>query len=61
VESGQCDTCLTLKVHHPSNGLFQRLPRLLVVERPSHPELQIIPGIYLGGLDGIQIVKNWRT
>jgi hypothetical protein len=61
VESGQCDTCLTLKVHRPSNGVFQRLPRSLVVEGPSHPKLQIIPGIFLGGLDSIQIVKMWRT
>ena len=61
MESGQRDTCLTLEVHRPSNGVFQRLPRSLVVERPSHPKLQIIPGIFLGGLDSIQIVKNRRT
>src|ERR1700730_10164997 len=46
VESGQRDTCLTLEVHHPSNGLFQCLPRSLLVERPSPPKLQIIPGIF---------------
>jgi hypothetical protein len=61
MESGQCDTGLTLEVHRPSNGVFQRLPRSLVVERPSHPKLQIVPGIFLGGLNSIQIVKNWRT
>src|SRR5580692_10662596 len=30
VESGQCDTRLTVEVHGPSNGVFQRLPRPLV-------------------------------
>src|SRR5271169_6992415 len=60
MESGQRDTCVTLEVHRPSNGVFQRLPRSLIVECPSHPKLQIIPGIFLGGLDSIQIVKNWR-
>ena len=40
MESGQCDTCLTLEFHRPSNGVFQRLPRPLVLERPSHPKLQ---------------------
>ena len=60
MESGQCDTCLTLEVHHPSNRVFQRLPRSLVVEHPSHPKLQIISGIFLGGLDRVQIVTHWR-
>ena len=46
--------------NEPSNRVFQRLARSLV-ERPSHPKLQIIPGIFLGGLDSIQIVKNWRA
>ncbi len=60
MESGQRNTCLTLEVHRPSNGVFQRLPRPLAVEGPSHPKLQIVPGIFLGGLNSIQILKDRR-
>jgi Ca-activated chloride channel family protein len=41
MESGQRDTRLTLEVHRPSNGVLKGMPHSLVVERPSHPKLQI--------------------
>ena len=57
----ETSTCLTLEIHRSANGVFQRLPCSLVIERPSHPELQISPRIFLGGLDSIQIAKRRRT
>src|SRR5438105_2105503 len=61
VESGQCDSCLTLVIHRSSNRVFHRLPRPLVVEGPGHPMLQIGPRILLGRLNRIRIAKGWRT
>jgi hypothetical protein len=61
MESGQCDSCLILVIHHSPNRIFHRMPRPLVVEGPGHPTLQIGPRFLLGGLDRIQIAKRWRT
>jgi len=49
-----------LVIHHLPNRIFHRMPRLLVVEGPGHPTLQIGPRFLLGGLDRIQIAKRWR-
>src|SRR6266404_4089814 len=61
VESGQCDSCLTLVIHRSSNRVFHRLPRPLVVEGPGHPTLQIGPRLLFGRLNRIQIAKSWRA
>jgi hypothetical protein len=61
MESGQCDSCLILVVHHSSNGVFHRLTRPLIVDSPGHPTLQIGPRVFFGALNRIQIAKSWRT
>src|SRR5580658_10260259 len=53
MESGQCDSSLTLVIHRSSNRIFHRLPRPFVVEGPGHPTWQSGPRIVLGGLDRI--------